>query len=88
MLIKASEAAANPLIPHTAELIVGTIAFSILFIVLRRAVVPMFEKAYAERTEAIQGGIEKAEKAQQEAAAALEQYNSQLSRSEEHTSEL
>ena len=64
MLIKASEAAANPLIPHTAELIVGTIAFTILFIVLRKAVVPMFEKAFAERTEAIQGGIEKAEKAQ------------------------
>ncbi|MEY3919958.1 MAG: hypothetical protein RLZ15_752, partial [Actinomycetota bacterium] len=28
MLIKAAEAAANPLIPHTAELIVGTIAFT------------------------------------------------------------
>ena len=77
--LKASEeAAANPLIPHTAELIVGTIAFTILFVVLRKAVVPMFEKAFAERTEAIQGGIEKAEKAQQEAQAALEQYNAQL----------
>ena len=32
----------------------------------------------SDLTEAIQGGIEKAEKAQQEAQAALEQYNAQL----------
>jgi len=35
----------NPLVPHTAELIVGTIAFTLLFLVLRSKVVPMFEKA-------------------------------------------
>jgi len=33
---------------------------------------------YAERTEAIEGGIQKAEKAQADAAAALEQYQAQL----------
>jgi F-type H+-transporting ATPase subunit b len=75
----AAEAAANPLLPHTAELIVGFIAFSILFLVLKRTVVPMFEKAYAARTEAIQGGMEKAEQAQREAAVALERYTLQLS---------
>jgi F-type H+-transporting ATPase subunit b len=75
----ASEAAANPLIPHTAELIVGTIAFALLFFVLRSKVVPMFEKAFAARTEAIQGGMEKAEKAQRDAQVALEQYTAQLS---------
>ncbi len=75
----AAEAAANPLIPHTAELIVGTIAFALLFFVLRSKVVPMFEKAFAARTEAIQGGMEKAEKAQRDAQVALEQYTAQLS---------
>jgi F-type H+-transporting ATPase subunit b len=75
----AAEAAANPLIPHTAELIVGFIAFTLLFLVLRSKVVPMFEKAFAARTEAIQGGMEKAEKAQREAQVALEQYTAQLS---------
>jgi len=75
----AAEAAANPLIPHTAELIVGFIAFTWLFLVLRSKVVPMFEKAFAARTEAIQGGMEKAEKAQREAQVALEQYTAQLS---------
>ena len=75
----AADAAANPLIPHTAELIVGFIAFTLLFLVLRSKVVPMFEKAFTARTEAIQGGMEKAEKAQQAAQVALEQYTAQLS---------
>jgi len=77
--IIAAEGATNPLLPHTAELIVGFIAFSILFLVLKRAVVPMFEKAYAARTEAIQGGMEKAEQAQREAEVALRRYTEQLS---------
>lgn len=72
------EAAQSPLIPKTAELIVGLIAFALLFLVLRKFVTPMFEKAFAARTEAIQGGIEKAERAQREASAALENYTSQL----------
>ncbi len=71
--------ALNQLIPHTSEVIVGFIAFTLLFLVLKSKVVPMFEKAYAARTEAIQGGIERAEKAQLEAQAALVQYNEQLS---------
>ena len=71
--------ALNPLIPHTAEVIVGFIAFTLLFLVLKSKVVPMFEKAYAARTDAIQGGIERAEKAQLEAQRALVQYNEQLS---------
>jgi len=75
----AAEAGANPLIPHTAELVVGFIAFTLLFLVLRSKVVPMFEKAFAERTDAIAGGIERAEKAQREAEIALQKYTSQLS---------
>jgi F-type H+-transporting ATPase subunit b len=74
----AAEEEANPLIPNTAELIVGFIAFSLLFLVLRSKVVPMFEKAFSERTEAIQGGMEKAERAQIEAERALAQYTTQL----------
>ena len=78
----------NPLIPHTAELIVGFIAFSILFLVLRAKVVPMFEKAFAARTEAIQGGIERAEKAQVEAERALRQYTEQLSKARDEAQSL
>ena len=69
----------NPLVPHTAELIAGLIAFILLFLVLRAKVVPMFEKAFAERTDAIAGGIDRAEKAQRDAEIALSKYTSQLS---------
>ncbi len=73
-----AEAAQSPLLPKPAELIVGAIAFGLLFLVLRKFVTPMFEKAFAARTEAIQGGIEKAERAQLEAAKALESYTARL----------
>jgi len=78
----------NPLIPHTAELVVGAIAFTLLFLVLRKAVVPMFEKAFAARTEAIEGGIRKAEQAQLDAQRALTQYNEQLSSAQGEASRL
>mgnify|MGYP000049757564 FL=1 len=84
----AAEEKINPLIPHTAELIVGAIAFTLLFLTLRKFVVPMFEKAYTDRTNAIQGGIERAEKAQLEAQRALTQYNDQLSKAREEAQTL
>ena len=87
-VILAAEGKINPLVPHTAELIVGAIAFTLLFLVLRSRVVPMFEKAFAARTEAIQGGMERAEKAQLEAQRALGQYNDQLSKAREEAQTL
>lgn len=78
----------NPLLPHTAELIVGAVAFLLLFLVLRSKVVPMFEKAFTARTEAIQGGMEKAEKAQIEAERALRQYTEQLSKARDEAHSL
>ena len=84
----AAEEKINPLIPHTAELIVGAIAFTLLFLTLRKFVVPMFEKAYTDRTNAIQGGMERAEKAQLEAQRALVQYNEHLSKAREEAQTL
>lgn len=48
----------------------------------------MFEKAFTARTEAIQGGMERAEKAQLEAQRALTQYNDQLSKAREEAQSL
>ena len=87
VIIAAAEEA-SPLVPHTAELIVGFIAFSLLYLVLRKAVVPKFEKAFSDRTNAIQGGIERAEKAQLEAQRALAQYNEQLASAREEAQTL
>jgi F-type H+-transporting ATPase subunit b len=70
--------APNPLIPKLSELIVGTIAFLLLFWLLKKFALPMFEQTYQERTEAIEGGIKKAEVAQAEASKALAEYQAAL----------
>jgi len=83
-----AEGAENPLIPALPEMIVGLVAFALLFFVLRKYVTPMFEKAFADRTAAIQGGLEKAEKAQAEAAIALATYQAQLAEARGESSRL
>lgn len=77
-ILASSEAGPSPVIPHPAEIIVGLVAFSILFFLLRTKAVPKFEEAYRERTNAIQGGLERAEKAQLEAETTLRTYQAQL----------
>lgn len=68
----------NPLIPPLPEIVLGLIGIALVFFVLMKFVWPAFEKSYETRREAIEGGIERAEKAQAEAKAALENYNAQL----------
>ena len=68
----------NPLLPALPEIIAAVVFVILLTFVIAKFVVPRFEATYAERTAAIQGGIEKAEKAQEEAEAALQQYQAQL----------
>jgi F-type H+-transporting ATPase subunit b len=77
-MVLAAEAAPNPILPNIAEMIIGVVAFLLLLWLLKKYAVPRFEAMYAERAEKIEGGIEKAEKAQAEAEAALEKYNAQL----------
>ncbi|MGH3393529.1 MAG: F0F1 ATP synthase subunit B [Streptosporangiaceae bacterium] len=69
----------NPLLPEWPELIIGTIAFLIVFAVLARVLMPRIQKTLAERTDAIEGGIQRAEDAQAEANRTLDQYKAQLS---------
>lgn len=79
----------GPLLPeHLSELFVGIALFLVIWFVVAKKVVPMFEATYAERTAAIQGGIEKAEKAQLEAAQALEEYKAQLATAREDGSRI
>ena len=87
-LLAAEDDGPSPLRPHLSELIVSVVAFVLLFLFLRAKVFPMFEKAYAERTDAIQGGMERAEKAEQEARDALEQYRAQLADARHEASRL
>ena len=73
--------AENPLFPELLEIILAVVFALLLWFLIAKYVVPGFERTYAERTEAIQGGIEKAERAQAEAQAALQQYQAQLAES-------
>ncbi|MFC9286785.1 F0F1 ATP synthase subunit B [Streptomyces sp. NPDC057052] len=68
----------NPLIPPWPELVIGLIAFVIVFGFLAKKLLPTINKVLEERREAIEGGIEKAEAAQTEAKSVLEQYKAQL----------
>jgi F-type H+-transporting ATPase subunit b len=68
----------NPLIPEIPELIIGAIAFVIVFAVLYKVLMPRIQKTLADRTDAIEGGIERAKEAQDEANATLADYRAQL----------
>jgi F-type H+-transporting ATPase subunit b len=76
--VLATEEEPNPIIPHVPEMIVGTIAFLLLLWLLQRFALPRFEQAFQARTEAIEGGLRRAEEAQAEAQRVLEQYRAQL----------
>lgn len=67
-----------PVLPHTSELIVGVVAFGILFFLLWKFGAPQFEAIYQARTDAIEGGIKRAEEAKAEADELKAQYDEQL----------
>jgi F-type H+-transporting ATPase subunit b len=68
----------NPLIPKTPELIIGLICFFIVFGLLGKKLLPSIEKVLSERRDMIEGGMQRADAAQAEAQALLEQYRAEL----------
>ncbi|MFF0743963.1 F0F1 ATP synthase subunit B [Streptomyces sp. NPDC004111] len=78
LFLAAAEEPQNPLIPHLDELVIGLIAFVIVFGFLAKKLLPNINKVLEERREAIEGGIEKADEARIEAESVLEQYKAQL----------
>jgi F-type H+-transporting ATPase subunit b len=78
----------NPLIPEWPELIIGTVAFLIVFAVLGKILLPRIQKTLAERTDAIEGGLKRADDAQAEAQQVLDQYRQQLADARQEASRL
>ncbi|MGW1287346.1 F0F1 ATP synthase subunit B [Streptomyces sp. NPDC002586] len=74
----AAETEQNPLVPESPELVVGTIAFAIVFFFFWKKLLPNINKVLEERRAAIEGGIEEADAMKVEAASVLEQYKAQL----------
>jgi F-type H+-transporting ATPase subunit b len=78
----------NPLLPHASELVVGVFAFLVVLVVVGKILTPRIQKTLVERTEAIEGGIQKAQDAQAEAQALLKQYKDQLAEARHEASRL
>ena len=74
----ASSLTTSPIWPTSSELVLGMICFVVVFGILGKMLLPRISKTLAEREEAIEGGINRAEQAQAEAAALREQYKAQL----------
>src|SRR5580704_3506395 len=67
----------DPLIPSLPELIVGTICFVLVFGFLGKVFLPRIQKTLAERTDLIEGGLNRADEAQAAAKQLLEDYRQQ-----------
>lgn len=78
----------GPLLPAFPEFVAGIVLFAIIYYAMAKVVVPRFEATYSERAAEIQGGIEKAEMAQAEAAEALQQYRTQLAGARDEASSI
>ena len=68
----------NPLIPEIYDIVWSIVPFVIILFLFWKIVLPAMRKTLDARAELIEGGIKKAENAQAEADAALEEYKKQL----------
>lgn len=81
LIVLATEEGADEslqLLPDTAELIWGTVAFVLLFIVLSRSALPAMNRMLEERRSRIQGQLEEAEQIRTEAEELRRQYQQRL----------
>ena len=79
----------GPLLPHyPSEIIAGILLLVLVFLVMWKAVVPAFEKMYAERSDKIEGGMQRAAAAEAEAEAARARYQEQLDHAREEAAQI
>ena len=79
---------AKDLYPAVGELIVGLIAFAVLFFFTWKWVIPSFKKVLEERREKIQGEMERAEATRKEAEKLQEEYRTQLGGAREEANKI
>jgi F-type H+-transporting ATPase subunit b len=84
----ADATAQSPLLPSLTELIIGGISFLVVFGVLYKMLFPRIQQTLAERTDKIEGGLQRAEEAQAEANQLLEQYKQQLAEARQEAARL
>lgn len=77
-ILASEEGTPNILRVPLDELIIGTLAFAIVFFLLAKFAFPAINKTLEARADAIEGGLRRAEDSQAEAESLLEQYRAQL----------
>ncbi|MEV2223338.1 MULTISPECIES: F0F1 ATP synthase subunit B [Nocardia] len=68
----------NPLIPETYDIVWSVVCIAIIGVIFYKYVIPRLIKVLDERADKIEGGIQRAEAAQEEAQLTLQQYQQQL----------
>lgn len=80
--------AGNPLLPAGYDILWSGVCFIIILIVVWRVALPRVTKVLDARSEAIEGNIAKADEAQRQAEAALEEYTRQLAEARTEAGEI
>lgn len=78
ILAAAEETLINPLLPEFYDILWSAVCFVIILVFFWKKFLPSLKKTLDARADAIEGGMNRAEKAQAEAAEALEHYKAQL----------
>jgi F-type H+-transporting ATPase subunit b len=76
------------LYPHWEELLVGALAFAVLFFFVWKWVLPRVGNLLDERRDRIQGELERAEETRRSAAQELEQYRRKLAEAREQSNRI
>ena len=83
-----AEEAHNPLFPAVYDIVWSLVCFVVILVVVWRVALPRMAKLLDERSAAIEGNIAKADEAQRQAEAALEQYTAQLAEARKEAGEI
>jgi len=84
----AGEETHSPLIPAVYDILWSAVCFVVILFVFWKVVLPRMTKLLDERGAAIEGNIAKADEAQRQAEAALEEYTAQLAAARREAGEI
>ena len=79
-LLAAEASDKENLYPHAAELVVGAVAFAVIFFFMWKWVLPQLNKTLEARRDKIQGDLERAEQTRTQAERELAEYREQLAK--------
>ena len=78
LVTAATEEAPSPLIPPLYDIVWSAVCFVVILFVFWKVIIPRLTTMLDERAQAIEGNMAKADEAQKQAEAALEEYTRQL----------